>query len=382
LGRRLWLRSPDHLRVELLNEQENVIRLGVRDETHWWRWDLEHGITTGSALPNDPGVATLPPMLSAPLLDVRRLIAMMRFEPDGSGQRAGREVLRARAQPRRQPSSRGALSYEFEFDAEHGSLLRRAEFEDGHCVWEREAREVLYGSPLNPECFVFVAPGDPEGQDVEAAVTRPQPRGSESGGVVVGSGRLASRSAPGLGGTVWLTGIPAAGKTTLAAAVHRALSRNGLAACILDGGVLRRGLSSDLGLSPSDRTEQARRAGHVAALVSRARIVAIVALVSPYAEDRRHAREAHAELGLPFLEVWVDTPRTVCEQRDPKGLYAAVRAGELHGLTGLDSPYEVPDAADLRVPGYGNDPDAMALRIVDLLTERVELADTTTASAS
>lgn len=237
------------------------------------------------------------------------------------------------------------MYHELEFDAEHGSLLRRAAFEDGQRVWEREAREVHYGTPIDPECFVFVAP-----DERQAILETPTGVG---------------------GATVWLTGIPAAGKTTLASALQRELSLIGLPACVLDGDVLRRGLSSDLGLSPADRAEQARRAGHVAALIAKAGVVAIVALVSPFAEDRRRARDAHAQMDVPFLEVWVDTPVAVCEQRDPKGLYALARSGHLRGLTGLDAPYEPPVAADLRVAGDAEAPDAAARRIVELLSARV-----------
>jgi hypothetical protein len=103
----------------------------------------------------------MPQLLTAPVLDVRRLIQFMRFEPAGTGERAGRSVLCARALPRRQPPARGELEFEFEFDAEHGSLLRRAEYEDGECVLERQAREVLYNPALESDCFVFAVPDDP-----------------------------------------------------------------------------------------------------------------------------------------------------------------------------------------------------------------------------
>jgi len=109
---------------------------------------------------------------------------------------------------------------------------------------------------------------------------------------------------------------------------------------VLDGDVLREGLSSDLGLTRADRAEQARRAAHVAAIVAASGFVAIVALVSPYADDRQRARHIHEEQGLRFSEVWVDTPLVVCEQRDPKGLYSRARAGSLQGMTGVDAPYE------------------------------------------
>jgi bifunctional enzyme CysN/CysC len=140
------------------------------------------------------------------------------------------------------------------------------------------------------------------------------------------------------GATVWLTGLPAAGKTTLAAALDRELTARGRPACVLDGDALRDGLSHDLGFSAADRAEQSRRVAHVASLIAKANLVAIVALVSPYLVDRRRAREIHDELGLPFIEVWVDTPLAICERRDPKTLYARGRAGTLGGVTGLDAP--------------------------------------------
>ena len=170
-------------------------------------------------------------------------------------------------------------------------------------------------------------------------------------------------------GTLWLTGRPSAGKTTLARAVEQTLTLLRHPVVVVDGDELRSGLSSDLGFSEEDRAEQARRAAHLAALISRAGVVAVVALVSPYAADRRRARQIHDELGLPFFEVWVDTPPDVCEHRDTKGLYARVRAGEMKDLTGVDAPYEQPVAPALRVSGTGGDPAAAAERAVRLLLD-------------
>jgi bifunctional enzyme CysN/CysC len=169
------------------------------------------------------------------------------------------------------------------------------------------------------------------------------------------------------GATLWLTGLPAAGKTTLAHAVERRLGDLGRAATVLDGDVLRQGLSSDLDLSPAGRSEQTRRAAHVAVLLARAGVVAIVALISPYAEDRRRAREIHEAEGLTFHEIWIDTPLRVCKERDPKGLYKRAGAGELHCLTGVDAPYEQPLNPALCIRGDEGSPEAAAERVAILL---------------
>jgi adenylyl-sulfate kinase len=162
--------------------------------------------------------------------------------------------------------------------------------------------------------------------------------------------RWAAMGGPGV--TVWLTGLPASGKSTIAAAVEARLLASGRAAYVLDGDNLRHGLNGDLGFSAEDRTENVRRTAEVAALIADAGVVCLAALVSPYAADREAARAAHARRELPFLEVHVATSLEECERRDPKGLYARARAGELAGLTGVDAPYEVPEHPDLRIePG-------------------------------
>jgi adenylyl-sulfate kinase len=151
------------------------------------------------------------------------------------------------------------------------------------------------------------------------------------------------------GATVWLTGLPGSGKSTIAAVVEEVLIEQGRAACRLDGDNLRHGLCRDLGFSAEDRAENMRRVAHVARLLADAGAVAVVALVSPYATGRAQARQIHEEGDLPFIEVFVDTPLEECERRDPKGLYARARAGDLPGLTGIDDPYEPPLAPELRV---------------------------------
>jgi adenylyl-sulfate kinase len=151
------------------------------------------------------------------------------------------------------------------------------------------------------------------------------------------------------GATVWLTGLPASGKSTVAAAVEARLLEGGRSAYLLDGDNLRHGLNGDLGFSAAERAENVRRTAEVAALLADAGVVALVALVSPYRADRAAARAVHERRGLPFVEVHVATTLEECERRDPKGLYARARAGELRGMTGIDDPYEVPENPDVVV---------------------------------
>jgi adenylyl-sulfate kinase len=156
----------------------------------------------------------------------------------------------------------------------------------------------------------------------------------------------------GAGGvTLWFTGLPASGKSTVAVAVEERLLASGRPAYLLDGDNLRHGLNGNLGFEPGDRKENIRRTAHVARLFADAGVVALVSLVSPYREDRELARSLHADDGLPFLEVWVSTPAEECARRDPKGLYARARRGEIEGLTGVDAPYEEPEHPDLEIGG-------------------------------
>ncbi|MFZ2049803.1 MAG: adenylyl-sulfate kinase [Solirubrobacteraceae bacterium] len=149
------------------------------------------------------------------------------------------------------------------------------------------------------------------------------------------------------GATVWLTGLPASGKSTLAAAVEERLIDSGRFAYRLDGDNLRHGICGDLGFTPEDRDSNVWRVGQVARLFADAGSIAIVSLVSPYVACRERVRELHERDGLPFMEVFLDTPPGECARRDPKGLYAKAQAGELAGLTGFDDPYEPPLAAEL-----------------------------------
>ncbi|MFD6515489.1 adenylyl-sulfate kinase [Rhodococcus sp. NPDC060176] len=172
------------------------------------------------------------------------------------------------------------------------------------------------------------------------------------------------------GATIWLTGLPASGKSTVAVAVERALVEAGRTAYLLDGDNVRHGISDDLGFSPGDRAENIRRVGHLTRLFADAGVVAIASMVSPLRSDRAIARALNEAAGLTFLEVAVTTPVEECERRDPKGLYARARAGELKGLTGIDAPYETPEAPDLAFDTTGADISELVQRVIALLEER------------
>jgi bifunctional enzyme CysN/CysC len=149
------------------------------------------------------------------------------------------------------------------------------------------------------------------------------------------------------GAVLWLTGLSGSGKSTLAMALERRLFDAGYASYVLDGDNVRRGLNANLGFSPEDRQENIRRIGEVAGLFAEAGLICITAFISPYRDDRQRAREATR--GGNFFEIYVRAELAVCEARDPKGLYWKARHGELKGFTGIDSPYEEPDAPELVV---------------------------------
>ncbi len=151
------------------------------------------------------------------------------------------------------------------------------------------------------------------------------------------------------GAVVWLTGLPSAGKSTIAAAVAARLAADGRRVEVLDGDVVRAELCADLGYSRADRNENVKRIGYVADLLARQGVVAVCPVVSPYRSARDAVRE---RVGDGFVEVWVSTPVDVCAERDVKGLYARQRAGAVTGLTGVDDPYEPPVAPELVIPAH------------------------------
>ncbi|KAF8003622.1 hypothetical protein HF325_001070 [Metschnikowia pulcherrima] len=154
------------------------------------------------------------------------------------------------------------------------------------------------------------------------------------------------------GVTVWLTGLSASGKSTIACAIEQALLQRGLNAYRLDGDNIRFGLNKDLGFSEADRNENIRRISEVAKLFTDSCSVTLTSFISPYIKDRQTARELHEKDNLPFVEVYVDVPVEVAEQRDPKGLYKKAREGIIKEFTGISAPYEAPENPEVHLRNY------------------------------
>jgi adenylylsulfate kinase len=170
----------------------------------------------------------------------------------------------------------------------------------------------------------------------------------------------------GRGATLWFTGLSGSGKSTVATAVEQRLVTSGRAAYRLDGDNLRTGINADLGFTRDERLENCRRVAEVSRLFADAGLVAIVAIISPYAESRDLARRIHAEAGLPFVEVFMATSAEECAVRDPKGLYAQASAGTIGSFTGIDDPYEVPEHPDLAIEPSVSVADATDLVLASL----------------
>jgi adenylylsulfate kinase len=176
------------------------------------------------------------------------------------------------------------------------------------------------------------------------------------------------------GVTVWFTGLSASGKSTIAFTVEHAIVKHGLLAYVLDGDNIRHGLNKNLGFSAEDRDENIRRIGEVAKLFADAGLVTMTSFISPYRKDRDRARRLHMDAGLPFVEVFMDTPIEVCEERDPKGLYKKARAGEVKQFTGIDDPYEAPLHPELVIDASKVSPQEAALMVIKYLEDHGHLA--------
>ncbi|XP_021950894.1 bifunctional 3'-phosphoadenosine 5'-phosphosulfate synthase 2 isoform X2 [Folsomia candida] len=172
------------------------------------------------------------------------------------------------------------------------------------------------------------------------------------------------------GCTVWFTGFSGAGKTSISFELEAFLVANGIPTYALDGDNVRTGLNKNLGFSKEDREENIRRVAEVAKLFADSGVVALCSFVSPFEKDRELAKEIHKASGLPFYEVFIDTPLAVCEQRDVKGLYKKAREGKIKGFTGIDQPYEPPPHPDLRIETVGNSVKDNVLEVVKLLIEK------------
>lgn len=178
------------------------------------------------------------------------------------------------------------------------------------------------------------------------------------------------------GFTIWFTGLSASGKSTVATALEQHLLHLGLAAYRLDGDNVRFGLNKDLGFSEKDRNENIRRIAEVSKLFADSATISITSFISPYRADRLVARELHEKSAqgddkpLAFIEVYVDIPIEVAEQRDPKGLYKKARAGEIKDFTGISAPYEAPENAELVIKTHENSVEECVAQIVKYLQEK------------
>ncbi len=168
------------------------------------------------------------------------------------------------------------------------------------------------------------------------------------------------------GKVIWFTGLSGSGKSTLANALEQALHRQGKRTYILDGDNIRQGLNRDLGFTDADRVENIRRIAEVAKLMMDAGLIVMTAFISPFRRERDMAKELIGEHNL--IEVYVNTPLNICEQRDPKGLYKRARSGELPNLTGIGSPYEVPERSDIIIDGQLETTDHSVARLLNLLS--------------
>ncbi len=172
------------------------------------------------------------------------------------------------------------------------------------------------------------------------------------------------------GCTIWFTGLPSSGKSTLAFTLEHWLVERGHLSYVLDGDNIRHGLNKNLGFSPDDRVENIRRIGEVAKLFADAGVITCTSFISPYRADREQARQVHEAAGLPFIEVFVKASVEVCETRDPKGLYRKAKAGEIKEFTGVSAPYEEPLRPELVIDTGELSVDAGVQVVIEELRRR------------
>jgi adenylylsulfate kinase len=172
------------------------------------------------------------------------------------------------------------------------------------------------------------------------------------------------------GVTLWFTGLSASGKSTIAFTLEHALVQRGRLAYVLDGDNIRHGLNKNLGFSAADREENIRRIGEVAKLFADCGVIAMTSFISPYLKDRDNVRALHQKDGMPFIEVFVNTPIGTCESRDPKGLYKKARAGELKNFTGIDDPYEPPTRPEITIDATTTSPQDAAALLIEYLEKQ------------
>ncbi len=213
--------------------------------------------------------------------------------------------------------------------------------------------------------FILIDP-DTNGTVAAGMVLRDVSARTPSPNTVRHRSLVTAQDRPPRGKTVWFTGLSGSGKSSVAMLVERKLLEKGISAYVLYGDNLRHGLNADLGFSMADRAENLRRLSHVATLLADCGHLVLVPAISPLAEHRALARKVHADAGIDFFEVFCDTPLQDCERRDPKGLYAKARAGEITHFTGIDSPYQRPKNPDLRLTP-DRSIDEQAQEVIDLL---------------
>ena len=297
----------------------------------------------------------------------REIDAMVTWFSDASSLEAGASLSLIHA-TRTVPVSVTRVDYRLDIDTLHRSTTAK-------CLRANDIGRVQLHLPVplmfdsyrrNHVTGAFALTKDPSGELVGAGViTGPTLVPNE---VVWHSAGVSRSDRPTVGMTVWLTGLSASGKSSIAVELERRLIAAGRPAYRLDGDNLRHGLNADLGFGAADRDENVRRVGAVAQLLADSGVVAIASLISPMRDARDRIRAAHAEEGLPFVEIFVDTPVAVCERRDPKGMYAKARAGEIIGFTGVDAPYEAPLAAELVLRPEDGDAAAQVARILEVLS--------------